>query len=482
MKLIEQKVLDYAVEKNMLSHGDKVVVGVSGGADSVCLLTWLSAVRGIVGLDIIGVHVHHGIRGEEADRDMQFTRELCDKLGVELIVRKYDVPSYARENRLSEEEAGRKLRYEAFREVLSERQFNRIAVAHHSEDSAETILFNMIRGSRAAGLSGILPVNGAVIRPLMCLTRAEIEQYLNECGTGWCNDSTNASEEYSRNRIRETIIPAMQMINSRAIEHILDTGEFIGELYDYLAKNVEELYTGAVQVKEDCVVISTEILKAACRLERLEVVKKAIYELAGSLKDITAVHIEAAEALIHKQSGRRLDLPCNIVVSREYSIMRMQYRKAAETEEIFEKIDIDITKAGKYELPYGEGVLCVQPVSEENAVFEEKSFNFDENICTKFMDCDKIEDILTVRTRRNGDYLLVNHGQFRKKLKEYFIDNKIPAGERDKKLLLADGSHVLWVLGYRMSDGGKLSADTTKYVEFKWIKNDTEDKDYESKY
>ncbi len=468
MKHIEQKVLDYIAEQNILSHGDKVVVGVSGGADSVCLLVMLASVRNIYSLDIIGVHVHHGIRGEEADRDMYFTKELCNKLGMELVVKKYDVPQYARDNKLSEEEAGRKLRYASFREVLSERNYSKIAVAHHSEDSAETILFNMIRGSRAAGLRGIAAVSGEVIRPLMCLTRAEIEQYLNAHGISWCNDSTNASEEYSRNRIRETIIPAMKMINSRAVEHILDTGEFIGALYDYLAENVEELYTRAVQVKTDCVVLSIDVLKDANSLVRCEVIKKAVYELTGSLKDITATHIRAVEELFNKQSGRRLDLPYNIVVSTEHSIMRLQLKDTLGLEEIFDKIDIDATKEGRYELPYGEGILHVRPVSEENV-------NFDENLCTKFMDCDKIEDILTVRTRRSGDYLLVNHGQSRKKLKEYFIDNKIPAGERDKKLLLADGNHILWVFGHRMSDGCKLSDDTRRKVELRWEKNITEE-------
>ena len=468
MKLIEQKVLDYITENNILSHGDKVVVGVSGGADSVCLLAMLASVRSIYELEILGVHVHHGIRGEEADRDMHFTKELCNKLGVELVVKKYDVPKYARDNKLSEEEAGRKLRYVSFRQVLSERNYSKIAVAHHSEDSAETILFNMIRGSRAAGLRGIAAVSGEVIRPLMCLTRAEIEQYLNERGTDWCNDSTNASEEYSRNRIRETIIPAMKMINSRAVEHILDMGEFIGELYDYLAENVEELYTEVVQVKESMVVLSMDVLKDVCGLVRREVIKKAVYELTGSLKDITAAHIRAVEELFNKQSGRRLDLPYNIAVSTEHSIMRMQLKDTSGAEEIFDKLDIDITKPGRYELPYGEGTLHVRPVSEENV-------NFDENLYTKFMDCDKIEDILTVRTRRSGDYLLVNHGQSRKKLKEYFIDNKIPAGERDKKLLLADGSHILWVFGHRMSDGCKLSADTRRKVELRWEKNITEE-------
>lgn len=468
MKLVEQKVRDYIALNNMLSDGDGIVVGVSGGADSVCLIAMLASFCGECSIKLTAVHVHHGIRGPEADRDMHFTRELCDKLGVKLIIKRYDVPEYARLNKLSDEEAGRRLRYQAFREVLVERGYDKIAVAHHIEDSAETILFNMIRGSRAAGLRGILPVNGEIIRPLMCLTRTEIEQYLNECNIKWCNDSTNASEEYSRNRIRETIIPAMKMINDRAVQHIIDSGKFIGEMYDYLAENVEELYTRTVRINGARAEIDVETLKAAHRLERLEVIKKAVCMVAGSLKDITALHIEAADELILKQSGRRIDLPYNIELVREHAVMYVHKKNVPLFEAAAAELAVDVTKAGAYKLPYGYGMLYVRPVSEEN-------INFKENVCTKFMDCDRIEDILMLRTRRSGDYLMVNHGQSKKKLKEYFIDNKIPASERDRMLLLADGSHVLWVLGHRMSDGGKLSANTKRTVEFRWEEHGTEE-------
>lgn len=484
MEYIEQKVMNYAVSKNMLSDGDRIIVGVSGGADSVCLLVWLSRMRKSFNLDIIGVHVHHGIRGGEADRDMQFTVNLCESLGIECVVRSFDVPLYAKQNKLSEEEAGRRLRYDTFNELLLLRQFNKIAVAHHSEDSAETILFNMIRGSRAKGLKGIAPVNGNIIRPLMCLTRSEIEEYLHTMNTGWCTDSTNASEEYSRNRIRETIIPAMMMINSGAIRHILETGEFIGQLYDYLEKNVEELYTGAVTEKGQCFRLGIGQLTEADRLIRLELFKSVIERLAGSLKDITSAHIEAVEELLYRQSGRRLDLPYNIEAIREHDIILMRKRVPKQQDDSGEEstvIKVDTTKEGSYVLPYGVGMLHVRPFCKENANYEEKSLKFVENICTKFMDCDRIEDILTIRTRRPGDYLLVNKGQSKKKLKEYFIDSKIPVSERDGILLLAEGSHILWILGHRMGDGGKLSSDTKRCIEFRWEKNNTEEEKYECK-
>lgn len=483
MKLIEQKVLDYAIDKNMLSRNDKIVVGVSGGADSVCLIVWLSAMRERYNLDITAVHVHHGIRGAEADEDMEYTSNLCEKLDVELVIQRYDVPAFAKENKMSEEEAGRQLRYDTFRQVLSDRQFNKIAVAHHSEDSAETILFNMIRGSRAKGLRGIASVNDEVIRPLMCLTRAEIEQYLFKAGISWRNDSTNILEEYSRNRIRETIIPAMQMINSQAVEHILETGNFIGELYDYLKKNVEELYTKVVTSLDRRLVFDIKGLLDIDRLVRLEIFRKALGEITGSLKDITSAHIEAVDGLLWKQSGRQLDLPYNIEVKRAQSVLYMQ-RKIAKDDTLDNMsacdIVVDTTKEGSYTLPGRMGVLHVRPITEEATGFDKKTLKFTENICTKFMDCDKIKDILSVRTRRSGDYLIVNQGHSKKKLKEYFIDNKIPIEERDKKLLLADGNHILWVLGYRMSDGAKLSADTRRQIEFKWEIYNTEE-EYEYK-
>lgn len=479
MKSIEQKITEYALKEDMIKKGDGIVVGVSGGADSVCLLVWLSRIAERFGLRLCCVHVHHGIRAGEADRDMQFTEELCAGLGTELAVFKYDVPGYAKENGLSEEEAGRKLRYEAFRQIMSERGFNKMAVAHHKEDSAETVLFNLIRGSGAKGLGGIPAVSGAIIRPLMCLDRQEIEEYLRENNIGWQTDSTNLSEEYSRNKIRLSIIPAMQKINEQAVGHILESSEMIGAMYSYIERAAAGSYMRLAHESDGRIVFDIEELSAEDRVIRLELYRSAVAALAGGLKDITSRHIFAVDGILGGQSGKSIMLPYGITVLREQKTLVIYgsgQTGTAAGEQTAEPVEISIKESGCYALPFGQGSLKVTVFPEKPMDINEKYVKIAENMYTKCMDCGKIKGTLLLRTRRSGDYLLINSGGSAKKLKEYFIEQKIPLSERDKILLLADGSHILWVMGHRMSDGCKLTDETTRQIEFKWIRSTEEEK------
>ena len=234
--MITEKVLKTVQENNMLSTGDMVLLGVSGGADSVCLLCVLKEL--FEGLDITVLHLHHGIRGAEADRDAEFVRELCKKHGAEFILVKRDIPAFAKERGLSEEEAGRIARYEEFEKAAKERGITKIAVAHNMNDAAETFIHNLCRGTGLAGLIGIAPVSGNIIRPLISVSRAEIEEYLKEKGESFVTDSTNLSGEYTRNRIRNTVIPELAGINPKAAEHIALAGANLYEIKDFMDKCV----------------------------------------------------------------------------------------------------------------------------------------------------------------------------------------------------------------------------------------------------
>ena len=217
-----QKVLGFMRNKHMTDRGDGVLAAVSGGADSVCLLLLLNGMAAELGIRVFAFHMNHGIRGEEADRDEQFVGELCKQLEIPLTVVHEKVETYAEEHGLSGEEAGRILRYRHLEETAESYQCTKIAVAHHEDDDAETVLLNLFRGSGLAGLSGIRPVRGKIIRPLLCVSRKEIEEYLKEQGFSWCEDSTNRENDYTRNKIRNELLPwVRENINSRAAEHIL---------------------------------------------------------------------------------------------------------------------------------------------------------------------------------------------------------------------------------------------------------------------
>lgn len=235
------KVRKYMEQFNMAEKGESVIVGVSGGADSVCLYKILLELKNYFDIDIIAVHIHHGIRGEEADRDMNFVENMCNNDGVKFRYYKYDVPGYAKTNGLSEEEAGRTLRYKAFDEVAKELISNgrsvKIAVAHNRNDSAETFIHNLCRGSGLKGLAGIPCKNGSIIRPVLCLTREEIEMYLSEHNITHIDDSTNFTEDYTRNKIRHRVLPYLsENINDNSISHICQAADELREIEDYLSE------------------------------------------------------------------------------------------------------------------------------------------------------------------------------------------------------------------------------------------------------
>ena len=219
--VFKDKVLKYNKRNKLFHRGDRIVVGVSGGKDSVCLLDVLDRCREEFDLTLLVVHVNHGTRGEAADRDEQFVKDMAADRGLECYSEKVNVRQAAKERKMSEEEAGRFLRYQIMRHVCMEKSFDKIAVAHHQDDVAETVLFQMFRGSGPRGLSGIHPKREYVIRPILFAEGREIEEYVRENKLAYCEDQTNYSEEYSRNKLRLRVFPYIEReINNRAKAHV----------------------------------------------------------------------------------------------------------------------------------------------------------------------------------------------------------------------------------------------------------------------
>ncbi|MBR6396573.1 MAG: tRNA lysidine(34) synthetase TilS, partial [Lachnospiraceae bacterium] len=214
------KVSEYIRQNNLITPGDTIIEGISGGADSVCLLLMLEELKKEIDFKTVAVHVHHGIRRKSADKDQKFVEKLCEEKGIELKSFKKDIPLICKITRESEEECGRRIRYELFDDVCGMYENAKIAVAHHMNDQAETVLFRIIRGSGIKGLTGMEAKRDNIIRPLLCLKREEIEQYLEETEQDYRIDETNGKIEYSRNYIRKKIIPRLETLRNNAVEHI----------------------------------------------------------------------------------------------------------------------------------------------------------------------------------------------------------------------------------------------------------------------
>ena len=484
---MHQEVQKRIIERNMMQGGDKVLAAVSGGADSVCLLLILEALRGQLGYMLEVVHVEHGIRGEESRQDEVFVEELCHRLEVPVYTVSVDVPSYAAEQGIGLEEAARILRYEVFEELALARGA-KVALAHHMEDNAETVLFQMMRGSGLHGLCGMQPIrqseSGVVyIRPLLDVHRAEIEDFLKSRGEAWREDRTNQETEYSRNYVRQVILPQLLRLNDRAVEHINQSAEQLSELRDYMEQ-------GKRQVKDQVVLEDGVSLRISKLLElhpalQKELILDAVAQTAGSRKDITAGHVKSVLDLCEKQSGREVHLPYGIVARRDFDCLVLAIEDA-KTERLKRTCRTLVEERGVtgdsclvvneeqlVELAQADGTEVLEvPLGTSDETLQIKVFSYHgenlkflENPYTKWMDYDKIRHGFCIRTRQSGDYFIGDSQGHHKKLKQYFTEEKISVSERNARWLLAQDSLVLWLVGGRISEHLKVTDETKLVVE-----------------
>ena len=454
---VKQRVREYMRSWEMTEPGDGLLAGVSGGADSVCLLFLLDELKEELGIRLAAFHLNHGLRGAEADRDEAYVKEICGRLGIPLAVAHENVAEYAAARGISGEEAGRILRYEHMKETAEQFSCQKTATAHHRDDSAETVLFNMFRGSGLKGLSGIRPVRGEVIRPLLCLSRAEIAGYLEERGIPWCEDSTNGENVYTRNRIRNQLLPwVKENINARAPEHILAAAELAAQADAYFAELAEKLLAAAGDLErlpEDAGDVSealaasipTEIFDRQPPVVQGYLVRAMAARAAGSPRDISAKHVEAVRALTGPGGGTEAVLPYGLRAVRGYD------RLEVATEERL------LSRAA------GERDLEAFPIKTRLLPYK-KGMEIPKNQYTKWFDYDKIKGTLSLRHRQPGDYLTLPSGG-RKTLKSWMIDEKIPRQEREEIWLLAEEKHILWIVGHRISAYYKITEQTKTILE-----------------
>ena len=253
---MKNKILTYINKENLLKRGEKVIVTCSGGADSIFLLHILNK----LGFECVVAHCNFHLRGEESDRDENFVREFCKKKGLTLLVEHFDTKQFAAENKLSIEMAARELRYNWFEKIRAEYNAGAIAVAHHSDDSIETILLNLLRGTGLKGICGIRPRNGFIVRPLLCVNRKEIEDYLTENGIGYITDSTNLENEYTRNKVRNIVMPILREINPQIDSVMLSNAENFAAAETIYKGVIEKGKSSAVTITDDSYIVDLKVV------------------------------------------------------------------------------------------------------------------------------------------------------------------------------------------------------------------------------
>ena len=413
----------------MAVSGDKILVGFSGGADSVALLLVLYKLKELLGTELVAVHVNHGIR-EEAGEDADFTRRFCEERNIRYYLVEEDVPGIARENKLTEEEAGRNVRYKAFRTIAEKEGAAKIAVAHHRNDVAETLLLNLLRGTGLHGAGAIRPVRDNVIRPLLCVTRQEIEEYLGEEGISFCHDATNDENIHTRNKVRNELIPYLEKNYNPNIRSALRRYAELADLDDSLLNEIalnameghiavehdpDRILLDITDIRNNPVPVNTRIAWMILQMMRLE--KFSTFEL---ITQITSL-------IYSLNPSGSADLPEGARAYREYDTVIF----AASCEEM--------------DIQPDTGLRMVPQV------IMRKDYHPDDEYMYAAFDFDEFNKAypgrvgeLKLRTRQEGDYLPMKKGS--KKIQDLLVDSKVMKRARSSILMVAIDSEVLWIL------------------------------------
>jgi len=464
------KVLKTIHENSMFSVNDKVIVAVSGGPDSMCLLHVLNRIKDKLNIKIIAAHVNHCLRGNESDEDEVYVKEFCSKLNIDFYSTRVDINRFSKEKGLSSEMAGRAARYEFFENIKSKVGAQKIAIAHNANDQAETILMRIMRGTGIAGIVGIKPVRDKIfVRPLIKIGREEIESYCKKEHINPRIDNTNLTNIYSRNKVRLELIPYIKRnFNEDIITTLNRLSDTVNVDNDYLEYISSQKYKLFCDEKKDEIIIHKEaFLEHKAIITRI--IRKSICYLLNNTYNFEKKHIlDIINLQLHK-TGTNLDLPKNIKVYNNYGDISIYFKN----EKIINKDN------NEYELFTGKNIIqskkiiiTIKTLSKNNRV------NFKENNFIKYFDYYKIKDKIILRYRKKGDKFIPIGMSGNKKLKDMFIDMKIEKSLRDKIPLICFGSEIAWIVGYRVSDKFKVDENTIKILEIKFESEANNDRRY----
>ena len=432
------------IEKHRLlrDDGSPILVGLSGGADSVALLSVL--VR--LGYPCIAAHCNFHLRGEESMRDEAFARQFAEKLSIPFLKIDFDTRKYASEHHVSIEMAARDLRYAWFEEQRKREGAQAIAVAHHRDDSVETVVMNLVRGSGLRGLTGIHPKNGYVVRPLLCVSRKEIEAWLAKEGLAFVSDSTNFSTEYTRNFIRMRLLPAMEEINPAARQTIARTAEHLANaeaIYFYMVEEVRrQVWVGDR--------LNTQVLLSYPAPETL------LYEMLRPYGFSRLVCADVFAAL-EKEPGRWFaSEEWRIVTARGY--LQLSSRQMGEGEK--EEYQIDWTQPAK-DLPISLSFTRIDD-------YDPKSFVFDKDRSIAYLDLGKLSGAFTLRRWEKGDWFVPFGMSGRKKLSDYFTDRKYNRVQKEEAWVLTCGDKIAWIVNERADNRFRVDSKTKSVLQIKF--------------
>jgi tRNA(Ile)-lysidine synthase len=441
------------VTANLKQHcaagkGEKIVVGLSGGADSIALTHILIS----LGYSVAAAHCNFSLRGDESDADEAFVRKQCKEWNIGLHTIRFDTQATAKNENISIEMAARKLRYRWFEEIMAEHGYDLLAIGHHADDSAETFFLNLTRGTGIRGLSGIKYRNGNIIRPMLNLSRQEIEEYCKNNNLRYVTDSTNAEEHYLRNKIRHSVIPVLKSINPSFLETMTANMKRLSDIADMIGETVNQFKSEAVGTEENCTLVSKRILmeKGSSAIILFEIMS----EFGFTSSTISDMH----RCLKENLSGRQFFSPGYRAIIDRHNIVILHRDTSLEEQE--------------YYIEQGEETILFPVELSLKEYARDENFEVEKSKNAAFFDADLLNFPLTIRKWHQGDTFKPFGMSGFKKLSDYFVDQKFRIDQKEEAWLLVSGNDIIWIIGNRTDDRYKISNRTKNILEIRTGRKD----------
>lgn len=427
--MIQQRITQYIDKEGLFSSDSKILIALSGGADSVALLCILHA----AGYHCEAAHCNFHLRDEESNRDEQFVRQLCKQYEIKLHTVDFDTTQYATEKHISIEMAARELRYDWFEKTRNECRADVIAVAHHQDDSVETILLNLIRGTGITGLLGIRPRNGAIVRPLLCVNREEIVRYLQSIGQEYVTDSTNLEDEYTRNKIRLNLLPLMQTINPSVRNSLIETSNYLNDVAIIYNKCIEETKTR---------IVTAEGIRI-CDLVKEPSPEAVLFEILHPLGFNSAQIRDIAHSL-HGQPGKQFcSKTWRVIKDREFLLVEKNIRPEEQETPPFQIIREEKEYTPDFLIPREKGIAC--------------------------FDADKLNGEIHYRKWQSGDTFVPFGMKGKKKISDYLTDRKFSISQKERQWVLCSGERIAWLIGERTDNRFRIDETTKRVVIYRIV-------------
>lgn len=472
-KLVFEKFIRIIDQYAMVSDGDTILVALSGGADSVALLLLFLDLQSKIDFDICAAHLNHGLRGKESQEDEKFVKELCQKFDIRCITSKEDINKRAKQSRTSVEVAGREARLTFLKKVSQKLKASKIAFGHTMNDQAENVLLRLIRGSGTKGLSSMRPSEGNTIRPLLSISRQEIESYLRFKKSSYRIDSSNEDMRFARNKIRHELIPFLkEEYNPEIAETLARTAAILSEEDAFLDSLTSNILAREAKIKNTSVTISLELFKHLPSALSRRIIRRIMQIIKGNLRKITFKDIEKARELVMRSQGNRNALLPSGINVRIYEDT-ITFASSSHSDSVIQEFHQSLKIEGVTEI-HG------QSVSIEAKILKRQDFKG--NLKTggeekAFLDFEKTGAELSVRTFKKGDAFYPFNSPGKKKVSSFFIDKKVPQEIRKKALMITSKDHIVWVAGYQIDDRCKIDRNTKKILILNLIKGTQKEKD-----